>query len=337
MFSVQELRFAQKYPFSGTARHVVKDSGLTLDSVSDQIISRAASMVAAAFTDKPYYPEIRESRELLRNEILAFPVAKVMVSLIGRLELYRKFSSMCSDSVFKNLEQEKDEVLLDMASEFRLKVGLSESLGHFAEMRLTDYLKPSLDETFMKLVNSELEGGKVFLGRNDFARFISLVFSQELQNSLPVETKGAPVRLSDLAARLEKQFAETIRKKYSKSDFGDVAPESFPPCMAKIYSELASGMNANHSARFAMATFLNSIGMGVDGIVSAYSATPNFKEHVTRYQVKTVAEKNYSAPSCDKMRSYNLCVANCPVTHPVQFYGREVSKEKQAPTVVSEK
>ncbi len=328
MYPITELQRAKNYPFSKTAKRVLKDSDFPLGQTPEAIIERAKKMCGAAFSDEGYSPEIHSSAELLRNEVLAFPVAKILVSLIGRFELYRKFSNMVADSVFASALREKDEVLFDLASELSLNFGIPDSQEYFAELGLRDYLRADFEPPELKLVNQKLKGGKVFLRRNEFARLISIIAGHEVRNSLPMEVKGIPQKFSDAAKAVEQEFASFVRKKFSKADFGAVQPESFPPCMSKIYSELLAGVKVGHAGRFAFATFLHSIGMGTDRIVGMYRATPNFNEKVSRYQVERIAgkgAKGYSAPGCDKMRSYNLCVANCPGTyHPVQFYGREV-------------
>ena len=332
-FTVQELRFAQKYPFTSTAKGVIADSKLTLDDIPEYVLSRASALVFAAFSEKDYSPKIETSTELLHNEVLAFPVSKILVSLINRLELSRRFVQMFAHSVFKNLEAEKDDAIFDMASDLKMRFDIPDSKDFFAQVSLADYLRPDLEEPEAKLVNQKVDAGMVFLTRQEFARLISIIVAQELRNSLPVDTKSAPQSLKSAAESLDKEFAQSVRRQFSKSDFGAVAPEAFPPCMAKIYGELLNGVNVTHSGRFAIATFLSSVGMSAEKIVDAFRRTPNFSERVTKYQVSRIAgtgkadgKPNYSAPSCDKMRSYKLCVANCPVSHPVQFYGREITK-----------
>ncbi|MEK6958288.1 MAG: hypothetical protein AABW99_04910 [archaeon] len=345
---VEELRFAQKYFFSTAAKMAVKQSGYLLEDIPESVLRRAGSMVASAFEEKNYGPRIEASPGLLLDEILAFPAAKILVSMIDRFELYRKFCSMVSDSVFLNLENEKSDVLLGIAMDLGLKANLSEDKFFFVELGISDYLRPELDSASMKLANAQVSKGKVFLDRNLFARHVSMIVAQELRESLPVPVKGVPAQFKSAADSLKGRFAEVSRKQFSRTDFGGVAPENFPPCMAKIYSELIAGVKVNHSARFAIATFLYSIGMEPEKIIDMYRQTPNFNERTTRYQVERLVGSGaklgssseakmsrspaagmaagYSAPSCDKMRSYNLCVANCHVSHPVQFYTREKSK-----------
>ncbi len=334
MYSVQELQHAKNYPFSKLAKSVLRESGLSLEDTPDDVIGRAKAMVCAAFSDEGYSTHIQSSPQLLRNEILAFPVAKIIVSIIGRVELYRKFSNMVAESVHASARNEKDGGLFDLASELGVKFDIPESRDFFAQMAMQDYLRADLEATELKLVNQSLEGGKIFMSRNEFARLLPMIAGQQVKDSLPVQVKGVPQKFSDAAKSAEKEFATAVRKKFSKTDFGEVQPESFPPCMSKIYTELLAGVKATHSARFAFATFLHSIGMSQEKIVDMYRATPNFNEKITRYQVQRLVSKGsegYSSPGCDKMRSYNLCVANCPNTyHPVQFYSREVHRQGSA-------
>ena len=329
-FSLAELNHAQKYPFTEIAKRIVKESGFNLENVPNSVIVIAMKMVNSAFSEKEFVPKIHSYKEILQNQVLAFPVSKILVSIIGRYELYRKFSKMLSNTIFTYLEAEKDDVLIDLAYELNLEFALSDSKNYFVELGLADYLKPEINEVFMKLVNSDVEKGKVFLNKNDFARFISLIVGQQIIDSLPVPVKNIPSSFKIAAENIEEDFSKTVRKRFSKSDFGKVAPESFPPCMQKIYSELASGIQVNHSARFAIATFLSGIGTSSESIIELFRTTPNFNERTTRYQVEKLAGvrgKGYASPSCDKLRIHNLCVSNCPVGHPIQFYSKEVLKQ----------
>ena len=149
-----------------------------------------------------------------------------------------------------------------------------------------------------------------------------------------------PSIFNEAAEELKEEFVASAKRQYSRSDFGAAKPESFPPCMAKIYVDLMAGVKAPHSSRFVFATFLNSIGMSKENIIEMYRQTPNFNERLTQYQVNRIAgkgDKGYSSPGCDKMRSYNLCVANCKVNHPVQYYSNEVFSKKEITEEDSEK
>lgn len=320
-----DLSLAQKYPFLPLTKKIVKNSGLNLDSVPEPVLERAKAMVKIAQEEKDYNPHISISEELLKNEVLAFPVAKILISVINSEDLFRKFSKMFENSIFSNLENEKDEFLIDIGMDLGLKFNLAEK--YFVELSVPDFLRASFSTPFMKIVNMPVEKGFVFLERNDYCRFLSSLAATGIRNSLPVPLDGIPKVFSETASSLQKNYSEKVKKDFSSQDFGSVTPENFPPCMSKIYSELLSGLNVNHSARFAIATFLASIGMNKEQIVDLFRKTPNFNERTTAYQVSRITGgKGYSSPSCDKMRTYGLCVAECKVVHPVQFYQNEKDK-----------
>ncbi len=332
MFSnnLSELKFAQKYPFSNLAKRIVKNSGFSLESVSDEVVSRARFMVLSAISGKKYFVPIESYSDLILNEVLAFPVAKVLVALVNKPEVIRRFGVMFSEHVFDNLSKESlDSVLFDLASELGLSVELSdrELDSVFVEVGLLDYLKAHFFDVSMKLVNKRVVSGKVLLSKQEFCRLLSLVVYAQLIDSLPIGLKNVPQKIVLVAKQLDQEFSNSLKLESVSagfsSGFGSVSPELFPPCMLKLYEDLLSGVNVSHSGRFAIATFLNSIGMPPDSIVNVFSKTPNFDERLTRYHVFRLVGKgglSYSSPGCDKMRSYGLCVADCPVQHPLQFY-----------------
>src|SRR3989344_4926342 len=327
-----DLVLAQRYPFSAYAKAVVKTSDSVLDNIDGAVLQRAQFMLQRAFGGKPYEQYSDTYDHTMTNEILAFPVAKILVRLINRLELTRKFAVMWGSFILSKLDELKEvRQIFRIAEELGIEY---EDTGNGIAVPISHYLRPDLEKPADKLANQKVNGGFVYLDINHFKILIAMIAAQELKTSIEsigLQMKDAPQNLKRAAEDLDKEFMQTTRAQFSKSDFGAVAPEAFPPCMAKIYSELLSRVNVTHSGRFAIAAFLASIGMPAEKIIDAFRRTPNFSESVTRYQVERIAGVKgaaYSSPSCDKMRSYNLCVANCPVSHPVQFYELEISRGK---------
>ncbi|MDO8628014.1 MAG: hypothetical protein Q7K42_06105, partial [Candidatus Diapherotrites archaeon] len=72
MATLQELRFAQKYPFTIKARKVLQEKNFQLEGISEFVIKRSALMIAKASKNELYLQEqISESVEILENEIAA--------------------------------------------------------------------------------------------------------------------------------------------------------------------------------------------------------------------------------------------------------------------------
>src|SRR3989338_1908544 len=332
MLSLQELQFAQRYPFTSLARRVVKEANLGLEDLPEEVMVRAREMVAGCIKGK-YAPSIRDSQSILRTEVLAFPVAKILVSLMNRQEFYQRFAKTFSDTYFSALKAERDEALLDLASEFNVKYSLPESKAFFACLALFDYLKTTFSEDFMKLCNQRIAKGVIYLTRNDFARLLSRLAFTQLLASLPVSVDGVPAKLKAEAKALLAQL-DTARFKFAGPEFGagslgTINPSLFPPCMANLYSQLLSGVDVPHFGRFDIATFLLAIGLPAQAVMDLFKHAPDYDERVTRYQVERLAGQKggtkYSPPNCEKVKAHGFCpLPSCGVKHPLTYYKREM-------------
>mgnify|MGYP001562650892 FL=1 len=156
MFSIQELRFAQTYPFSSTAKRIVKESDFSLDEVPVEILSRAKVQVIAAAKNTAIDFSSIQSKEVLLNEVLAFPVAKILVGLTKKEELSRKFVAGVASIAKASLDKESNETLFKIAQDLGVKFYLSESKSFFVELPITEYLRAAPRQDFMKLVNQKV-------------------------------------------------------------------------------------------------------------------------------------------------------------------------------------
>ncbi len=94
-----------------------------------------------------------------------------------------------------------------------------------------------------------------------------------------------------------------------------------------MLSSLGAG-NISHNSMFILGTFFIGLGLPVDEILKILSKFPKFDEEKSRYHIEFLAgEKStikYSCPSCAKIKSYGLCVNDCKVKHPLQFYRNRI-------------
>jgi len=324
-----DLQFAQRYPFSGTARKIVNETGLNLQDVSEAVAERAQKIILAAAKQQKYDPQIGNYEELLQDDVLAFPVAKILLSIIAKPELYSKFANMFAKYSFISLQEETDETLCDIAKDLGIIIKFSGNPEEFTEIGMLQYLSADFREDFMKLANQRLEKGKIILSKNEFVRFLSQAIYRKIFSSLPTDTKQIPNSFKTIANSLSKQaFSESFQAFNAKLS-GNIKADAFPPCISELYAKMLSGVNLNHTERFTLATFLVSVGMGTEQIIAIFRNAPNFNEKISRYQIERIARNgkqnaNYSPASCAKMKSYKLCIRNgelCGnVKHPMQFY-----------------
>ncbi len=197
-------------------------------------------------------------------------------------------------------------------------------------MHVSTFVKVSarIRDDKWRLVNRRLKNGYVETTKSEVLRGLEELLRMKLFEKVPSSEVVNPAveELSKKAKRESEKFT---------MDLGEVDLNCLPPCMKEILSELQRGMNIPHTARFAITSFLLNIGMSVDEIIGLFKAAPDFDEEKTRYQVEHIAGERgkgaeYTSPSCDTMRTYNNCVSDCRVSHPLVYYKKCKSKRKKS-------
>ncbi len=191
---------------------------------------------------------------------------------------------------------------------------LEADLGISRPLKVTEYLKYPLYDC-LALANQEVKGGML----DPPPEFLFSVLREKLSTFEPVEVNAELIN------------SVPAPKIHSVEGF---VPEALPPCISRLYNRILSGEKLSHMENFLLAVFLINVGLGEEEIVRIFSHAPNFNEKITRYQVeflmgKRGGGKKYMVPSCDKIRSMNLCVADCSVTNPLVYYRRRAWKKKR--------
>jgi len=330
MLGAEQLRFGQRFPFSKAAKRAVKESSISLEAVPEEVLNRAEIMLFHALLGKGYCLDINSS-DLLEQEILAFPVAKILVSILKDSALQNSFALMVSRSAFLYLEKSgnRKELSLELAKELGIDFELVDRKGFFVSVPLQQFLEIRFRDKTLKLVNQSVENGKVFLNINLFCRFLSEKVFSVVATGLPVETSGLPSYYKNFA----KQLSGRLRKKQKiVFDFkvaGNANAGAFPPCIALLYQKQLAGESLPHMARFFLATFLNAVGMNQQQILEAFRKSPNFNENIASYQIKRIVEQNYSPASCEKVNDYGFCPdTSCNVRHPISYYRRKLRESR---------
>ncbi len=301
-----ELKEAQAFPFSESAERIVKQSGLSAEDIPSPVLQRAIQIVEAVAVGKNYWQDVQQYEEFLERDVLAFPVAKILLSLTKNQSLYERFAEQVSENAFEQLEKSPEKAL-DLGQELGLKVALAEK-PFFISLSLNDFLAAQHGLPYLKLVNSRVEKGIVFLNKEEFLQVLKDSVKQRVRDSLPILLQKPSQALKEKAALLGQQLFQRQQKMDENILKGKLDLNALPPCMAKIYADLLKGENVNHSARFNIAVFMNAIGMPKESIVQLFSRTPNWNERVSRYQVEGLLQKKYTPANCDTMQSYALCV-----------------------------
>ena len=107
MVPVSELQRARKYPFSSIARNAVRQLAPSMNDLSQESFETALGFVeASSFTSPKDRRKFVQShfakRDLtypafLTNDVLAFPLAKILLSYVRNPLMYDRFASVVGD------------------------------------------------------------------------------------------------------------------------------------------------------------------------------------------------------------------------------------------------
>ncbi|PSQ36637.1 DNA primase regulatory subunit PriL [Halobacteriales archaeon SW_12_69_24] len=322
-----------RYPFTAAARSAVDETGVDLAQVvaSDKaVVARGVERVEWALTEG----EVGEPHRRTRVELLSYPVARVLVSLVDERVLTRRYARAEAATAHERFIEEfaataeyrsaRTERLTraDLLSEFDLTGDVREGPDGY-RVDVGAYLDLAADQwgDEWRLVNRVLVDGEV-LG---------------VAEGLPLSVPGPVAAELDEAVA---QVRETLSELELTREIDTVVPELFPPCMKHLLDQVRKGEHLEHHSRFAIASFLTSIGMTTDEIVELFQVNPGFGEEATRYQVDHIrgatSPTEYSPPSCATMQSYGDCYNKDDVcedvideSHPLNYYEHMLDQEDE--------
>ena len=320
-----------KYPFLAETGEYLRDKGFNLEQLGhpdwQPIVEKAYGRIVVATTGQIYGSAI-EDFENIDSEILSFVIAIVLLKSASIPTLIRRFSLAEARRAERYLQQD----LLQNKKEMKLELPLKIMQDLFAVkvmikdedfvISVSDYLKRAVHfhEKEWKLINRKIEKGFVFLTAHETVRLIRKELDGYINSKIQsVDTPSIPdsfrERVSDLVL-LSKKFSDYV-----------VVSSEYPPCIKHAIEVLDRGENLPHSGRFMLATYLLSKGQTTDQIAPLFKNAPDYNERVTRYQLEHIAGSSgkgikYSCPSCDKLKSENLCfeIPECNgIINPIQF------------------
>jgi DNA primase large subunit len=334
-----------RYPFLGAARQAVEEAGVDLAELvatDEAVVERGLERVEWAITEGT----IGEPHRRTRVELLSYPVARVLVSLVDEHICLRKYARAEAKTAHERFSEElaateqfqsarTERISLDsLLAEFDLAGAVHET-GPDAEadyrVDVGAYLEYAAGEwgDEWRLVNRPLADGQVPLDEAELLVVLRHAVRQRVAEGLPFEVPDA------IATELEAEVAqieETLSNLDLTREIDTVVPDLFPPCMKHLLDRVQKGEHLEHHSRFAIAAFLTSIGMTTDEIVELFQVNPGFGEEQTRYQVDHIrgetSPTEYSTPSCATMQSYGDCVNMddlCEtISHPMAYYEKKI-------------
>ncbi len=326
-----------RYPFLDAAREAVEAADVDLARVvrnDEAVLSRALDRIETALDAG----RVGDTHRRDRVELLSYPVARVLVSLVDQHILTRKYAAAEAATAHERLQAaftEGDDLksrdrerltIQTLLTEFGMRETVRETAEGYA-VGVGTYLTYASDkrEDQWRLVNRPLQDGDVELTEVELLALIEQAIEQRVSDGLPL---GVPEAIATHLDAEREQLAERLADLDLTRDIDTVVPDLFPPCMSALLDQVQKGEHLEHHSRFAIATFLTTIGLTTDEIVDLFEVNPGFGEEATRYQVDHIRGKTsptqYSPPACSTMQSYGDCVNKdnlCEqISHPLSYY-----------------
>ncbi len=329
MALLPELWFAYRFPFSRTARELVKKNPVDFARIPTPLYKHAIRWLERP-PEKDAFVNIPPPSEQAILSIQSLALAKILVSLMNDPVFYEKPAGRLMEQTLYFLQHDPkpEAVALHLVADLDIRI---EKTGDDRfTLPVAIFLSVATNDPATRLVNQSVDAGRVELSLNGLQRWLAQWAYQKTLASLPADTSDLPSELKKAAMEFRQRLTVRHRERVLASlpSGGAVHPELFTPCMADLYARLAAGENLPHMARFDLASFLIAVHMPVDAVVQLFSHAPNFSEKITRYQVERIKTQGLSAPACAKVREHGYCpLPACAFKHPVSHYQREARRQ----------
>ena len=309
------IRDLVKYPFLAETGEYLRDKGFNLEQLGHPdwkpLVEKAYGRIMVATTGQ-IYGSVAEDFENMDSEILSFVIAVILLKSAGIPTLIKRFSLSEARRAERYLQrdlQKKNEAALELPLKIMhdlFSIKIVRERDDFV-ISVSDYLRHAIHfhEKEWKLINRRVKNGSVFLTARETVRLIRKELDGYINSkiqiaNIPYIPDTFKERTNDLSL-LAKKFSEYV-----------TISSDFPPCIKHAIDVLDKGENLPHSGRFMLATFLLSKGQTTDQIAPLFKNAPDYNERITRYQLEHIAGSSgkgtrYSCPSCDKLKSENLC------------------------------
>ena len=346
--------FITKYPFTreGMVKYAILTSKTPLTDLPNtqegkQLLEKARDMLKEVLTRGSVPARALDGGDG-DSELLVHYLAVVLTAGLDKA-LWRRVADAMSKRFSKYLENEDLDCIMHIARGFGIEavpinaLGFGGGLGlaYDVGVRVWSYLRfmPKNDPNW-KLVNRFLTRGWVLLTRRELVRLVEEAVEARVMSLVEDYIKRVDVvrALANAVGGLGVQKSLVTSVTTTTGTVGIIVKRhrvgGVPPCMEAIISEIKSGGNPSHQARFALAAFMlrrcqdsgRDVHDCVEEVVGLFRTVADFDEKVTRYQVEHIAglrggRKVYMPPSCEEMNSLGLCPTNlgCGVRNPLAY------------------
>lgn len=329
-----------RYPFLPAAREAAQSAGADLAEVIERegpAVDRARQRVESAVESR----SVGDPHRSDRVELLSYPVARVLVSLVGEPALTARYASAEAATAIERLRADGDDSteLRSVAGErlsraqFLSGLGLADAVSETDEGYAVDVatflrLVDDLGDDRWRLVNRVVADGRVAVSERELDDLLREAVRERVAADLPL---SVPDAIGDALIEQVNAILSRLADYSVDRSIDAVEPELFPPCVKALAGRVEDGGALPDHSRFAYVAFLAAIGMGGDEINRRLAAHPDVDGEVEGYRIDHLTDRDgaaYLPPSCATMQAYGDCVNQdslCRrIGHPLEYYERRL-------------
>lgn len=303
-----DIDFAVRYPFTSAAKELLKSESLS--TVTDGVVELAVKKITDSLhgrIQKRVYTRDEEKRE----DLLAYAVARMILSYMRNGYINNKFAVSESKKVRSYLNDESDETVDSIANELGIFFTKKESKIFVS---LPIFLRFTPRSPHYQLINRAIVNGLVKITATEKKRMVEEAVRKHTEK-IPL-VKSPPKKITLAAKKVMDELPK--RRIAAVAELED----DHPPCVAELIDAVKRHQNLPHPARFYLAVYLIGIGLSDEKIIQFFSNFPDFSEKITKYQVEHARKRGYTVPSCSTVVGYGLCRANCGIRNPLNWHKR---------------
>lgn len=329
-----------RYPFLSAARDAVREADVEIATVVSgdgdrhPAVERGVERVRRALMDGTVRPPEDGRRWNTSAELLSYPVARLLVSLLDAPGAVEKYASAEADTAYESFtydfehqdDRTRETIDLDaLLADFDLADAVDRRREGFG-VAVGTYLSLAADlrGDRWRLAGRRLGDGRVAITAAELHELLRESVKARVAADLPLDVpEELAASLADEVSELESSFTDAD----FSHDIDTLAPPLFPPCMKALVERARSDDALDDHSWFSLVAFLTGIGLDADEVLSFCAVESGSKADRVRYRVERVADDGdgqYAPPSCATMQAYGDCVdpdERCEsITHPMTYY-----------------
>jgi DNA primase large subunit len=318
------------YPFLSESTTYLRENGPTLDELLHDMAyerTRVAGKerVLEAVEDAKVGDHSIVTEADCLVELLSYITARILVSSVNDPYLIKRYALAEAKTASSRLQNEDIEFVVLVAKELGLNISMeNETFIHYLKNTSQMRSKP------WKMANQDLDNGYINLTKNKLARVVQQALQTKIEKELPQAVNDEILKVLKRNVKDIRKAVEEKKNTFKAEDFGKIRVTKLPPCMRTMLAKVQTGENLPHSGRFALTSFLHSIGMSAQEILKLFGTSPDFDSDKSRYQIEHITGEisgtEYTPPECSTMKSYGICFDEdklCKkewMTHPLKYY-----------------